>query len=200
MTLNSNDQKIVQICNGALATQNWDLFEEVYPMLRGNGECQKAFGCPEYAAEVKKTVNGLLRKYQQSIEDCDASDWISDDGGRKAAGFDGDAGDCGVRAAAIVCDIDYQEAHDLLNYNEEEDEGIMNMTLGEFLRERGWNCVSLRDRRITVAEAAREFENGLVVAELLNYGHFVGIVDSKYRDTWNSGELRANAIWLRSQQ
>ena len=200
MTLNSNDQQIVAIANGALAAQNWTLFEEVYPMLRDNGNSQKAFGCPEYAAEVKRVVNQLLRDYQQAMMDCDSSSWIDDDGGRKDAGFDGDTGDCGVRAIAIISHLSYKEAHDRFNYDEEADEGIANMSLGEFLRELGWQCVPLHKRGMNVREAAAEFENGLVISKMLNYGHFVGVRDSKYHDTWNSGELRAEAIHVPPQQ
>ena len=35
------------------------------------------------------------------------------DGGRKAAGYKGETGDCGCRALAIALDIPYQEAYDM---------------------------------------------------------------------------------------
>jgi len=41
--------------------------------------------------------------------------WIENDGGRKAAGFKGDAGDCLCRAAAIVTGRSYREVYDLIN-------------------------------------------------------------------------------------
>ena len=200
MTLKSNDQKIVAICNGALATQNWELFEEVYPMLKANGHTEKVFGCPEYAVELRKLVDQLIVDYQRAMMACDDSHWTETDGGRKAAGFDGDAGDCGVRAVAIVSHLSYQEAHDRFNYDEEADEGIANMSIGEFLRELGWTSISLHKRKINVREAAQEFGNGLVIAKMLKYGHFVGIRDSKYHDNWNSGELRAECIHIPPQQ
>ena len=37
------------------------------------------------------------------------------DGGREAAGYKGRAGDCGVRAIAIACEMPYQDAYDLVN-------------------------------------------------------------------------------------
>lgn len=37
------------------------------------------------------------------------------DGGRRAAGFTGDAGDCVVRAVAIVADLPYREVYDALS-------------------------------------------------------------------------------------
>jgi hypothetical protein len=41
--------------------------------------------------------------------------WTFDDGGRKAAGYRGTAGDCVTRAIAIVTDLDYETAYQLVN-------------------------------------------------------------------------------------
>lgn len=40
--------------------------------------------------------------------------WVYDDGGRLAAGFKGEAGDCTVRAIAIAAEMDYREVYDAL--------------------------------------------------------------------------------------
>jgi hypothetical protein len=40
--------------------------------------------------------------------------WVYDDGGRKAAGFKGNAGDCVVRAVTIASGLPYQEVYDAL--------------------------------------------------------------------------------------
>jgi len=40
--------------------------------------------------------------------------WVEDDGGRKAAGFKGDAGDCVTRAIAIAAELPYREVYDAL--------------------------------------------------------------------------------------
>lgn len=37
------------------------------------------------------------------------------DGGRKSAGYDGTAGDCGTRAIAIVTGLPYQQVYDMIN-------------------------------------------------------------------------------------
>lgn len=42
-------------------------------------------------------------------------DWVYDDGGRKAAGRTGTAGDCVVRAVAIALERPYQEVAGLVN-------------------------------------------------------------------------------------
>jgi hypothetical protein len=41
--------------------------------------------------------------------------FVYDDGGRRAAGFTGDTGDCVTRAIAIVTDKPYREVYDALN-------------------------------------------------------------------------------------
>lgn len=41
--------------------------------------------------------------------------WIYDDGGRAAAGFKGETGDCVVRAIAIVTGQSYRELYDAIN-------------------------------------------------------------------------------------
>jgi hypothetical protein len=40
--------------------------------------------------------------------------WIFDDGGRKAAGFKGDAGDCVARSIAIAAQLPYADVYDRL--------------------------------------------------------------------------------------
>jgi len=41
--------------------------------------------------------------------------WVYDDGGRKAAGFDGTTGDCVTRAIAIATGLPYREVYDAIN-------------------------------------------------------------------------------------
>lgn len=41
--------------------------------------------------------------------------WVFDDGGRTAAGFRGEAGDCVTRAVAIVTGTAYQQVYDAVN-------------------------------------------------------------------------------------
>jgi hypothetical protein len=42
-------------------------------------------------------------------------DWVYNDGGRKAAGYKGNAGDCGPRAIAIATGMSYQDAYELVD-------------------------------------------------------------------------------------
>lgn len=40
--------------------------------------------------------------------------WVFDDGGRAAAGYKGQTGDCATRAIAIVTGLDYQQVYDAI--------------------------------------------------------------------------------------
>lgn len=42
-------------------------------------------------------------------------DWVFDDGGRAAAGFKGQTGDCVTRALAIALGRDYREVYDAMH-------------------------------------------------------------------------------------
>ena len=44
-----------------------------------------------------------------------AMNWVYDDGGRKAAGFRGKAGDCVTRSIAIATRLPYRQVYALLN-------------------------------------------------------------------------------------
>lgn len=78
--------------------------------------------------------------------------WTYDDGGRRAAGFRGDAGDCGVRAISIATGIDYREVYDELfdiqremkarspglTYDPSPRTGVVRGAMDRYLLSRGW--------------------------------------------------------------
>jgi hypothetical protein len=63
-------------------------------------------------------------------------EFIFDDGGRAAAGYEGSAGDCVTRAVAIATEQDYQVVYDRLS------EGVRTQRLGKHQKKRS---VSARD-------------------------------------------------------
>lgn len=79
-------------------------------------------------------------------------DYRYDDGGRMAAGFKGQTGDCGTRAYAIASDRPYKEVYDeMIQYFRENEKasrrrrgsshprtGIHSTTMRSFLKEKGW--------------------------------------------------------------
>ena len=76
--------------------------------------------------------------------------WVADDGGRVAAGFKGDAGDCVTRSIAIVTGKPYREVYDALNQESKRERprkgssrssartGIHRRTFGHWLTEQGY--------------------------------------------------------------
>jgi hypothetical protein len=152
---------------------------------------------------------------------CPSKTWVRDDGGRKAAGFKGTAGDCVVRAIAIATRKPYREVHDAMaaahaTYADGGEHAIVaaraakqiaNETAGErgvydriwqpFLREQGW-----KQTRTIGADGAVptwgtvDFPPGRLVVEL--YGHLVAVVDGIARDTHDcvrSGRVRVYGYW-----
>ena len=49
--------------------------------------------------------------------------FVENDGGRKAAGYRGETGDCVTRAIAIATGLDYQATYDLVNRFSSEERG-----------------------------------------------------------------------------
>jgi hypothetical protein len=78
--------------------------------------------------------------------------FVFDDGGRKAAGYKGDAGDCVCRAIAIATGKPYQEVYDALNglgrsertgrrkrHKSSARTGVYTPTLRRYLESLGWS-------------------------------------------------------------
>ena len=76
--------------------------------------------------------------------------WEYEDGGRKAAGFKGSAGDCAVRAICVATNRDYQTVYDQLNHEALRERprkgrtrssarnGVATRTLRRYLDSIGW--------------------------------------------------------------
>lgn len=76
--------------------------------------------------------------------------WTMDDGGRKAAGYVGSAGDCVTRSIAIATGKSYQEVYDAINESAQEARsgsyasrsnartGVFRKTYQSYLESLGW--------------------------------------------------------------
>lgn len=70
-----------------------------------------------YLCQTDKGEYWLFEKDQPvKIGSTRKSKWVYNDGGRKEAGFKGDAGDCVVRSIAIVSGLPYQKVYDDLKF------------------------------------------------------------------------------------
>ncbi len=120
------------------------------------------------------------------------------DGGRKAAGFKGTAGDCGVRAMAIALGLDYSVVYkELAQANADNGRaksarnGVMKDVYTEVLKRHGfvWNKAPQR-----VGRKARCSDlKGVVIAQQAR--HFVAVLDGVAHDAWDSTERMVYGYW-----
>lgn len=122
--------------------------------------------------------------------------WQYNDGGRVAAGFRGKAGDCAVRAAAIVTGLPYREVYDAINALAERERprrggrrsnartGVHGRTLRRFMDSLSWRWVPTM--RIG-SGCTIHLGNGELPAKgrLLVFvsRHFVAVIDGVIQDT-----------------
>lgn len=116
-----------------------------------------------------------------------------DDGGRRAAGFQGEAGDCGVRAAAIALGLPYREVYDALYAIARGSRrladrvsprlGVARTVLHQYLERHGWRWVPTMavgsPRRVHMRPG--ELPGGRIIARLSR--HYAAVVDGVVRDT-----------------
>ena len=102
------------------------------------------------------------------------------DGGRKAAGFKGTAGDCGARAMTIALGLDYKAVYkELAQANSDNGRaksarnGINKDTYTEVLKRHGWEWVTAP--RFTGRRArCSDMPKGMVIARQAH--HFVAVL------------------------
>lgn len=142
--------------------------------------------------------------------------WEYDDGGRALAGFQGDTGDCGVRAIAIVTGMTYREVYDGINILAKEDAkgrtskkrcsnsrtGIWPHIVTAFLEPHGWKWVPTMEfgKGCTVHLNAEELPDGAIIARVSR--HFTAVVDGVIRDTYDpsrEGKRCVYGYWVKEE-
>lgn len=114
------------------------------------------------------------------------------DGGRKAAGYKGTAGDCGARALAIAAAIPYKEAYTLLAEANKAAGGPKSARNGisaplytKTLAKLGW--VKAKSPVFDGRKAyPADMPAGVVIARQAH--HFVCVIDGVPQDTFDSSE------------
>ena len=119
-----------------------------------------------------------------------------DDGGRKAAGYKGSAGDCVVRAMAILTGIDYQQCYDELAEGNSKQtrvrasdrgkrsarNGVYRTAFAPVFKQHGLEKVKLpKGPRPTITEAHAQYGNCIISTRK----HLFAIIDGAVRDTWD---------------
>lgn len=126
--------------------------------------------------------------------------WEYDDGGRAAAGYKGETGDCATRAVAIATGLAYREAYDLiLEFAGQERgrtrrgrkrfshprTGVFTPTMHKVMAHLGWEWVPTMGigTGCVVHLRADELPSGRIVCNLSR--HFAAVVDGVVHDTYD---------------
>lgn len=141
--------------------------------------------------------------------------FITDDGGRAAAGFKGSAGDCGVRAAALATRGDYKAVYDALHASQKAfkaksrrkavksrsaspRDGVWREVMHEYMTAAGAEWVPLSEiggEVIRVQDVARRWPTERIVMRLGK--HYSAMIAGTNHDTWEQHpEKRVYGIWL----
>ncbi len=147
------------------------------------------------------------RKLIASADPRFAPPYVYDDGGRAAAGYKGETGDCGVRAAAIVTGLSYQEVYDDLNAMGKAEKvrgktkrsnsrtGISTKTLGRYLEARGFEWVPTMGigTGCQVHLKSDELPGGTIVARVSR--HYAAVIDGVVHDTHDSSRDGTRCVY-----
>lgn len=125
--------------------------------------------------------------------------FIESDGGRKAAGYIGNARDCAVRAMAIAMKLDYKvcykeiaDANKLFGYEKSARNGIMKNVFEYVLNKHGytWHKAPILAGR---KARAADLPKGRLIARQSK--HFVAVIDGVVYDTFNSTDKMIYGYW-----
>jgi hypothetical protein len=126
-------------------------------------------------------------------------EFVYDDGGRFAAGFKGDTGDCGVRALAIATGKPYQEVYDLVadvgktwerkskqrRTKSHPRTGVYNSTFKKIATDLGgvWTPTMFVGQGCKVHLREDELPKGRLVCNVSK--HFTAVIDGRLHDTYD---------------
>lgn len=128
--------------------------------------------------------------------------WVYNDGGRSEAGFKGFAGDCVVRAIAIVTEIPYKAIYDDLRYylnvwgGGSPRNGVRVDHVRKYLNQLGFRYVPVRGEHVTLHRD--ELPKGKVIAELPR--HVCAVIDGVINDAYDPNEKKhqkLNGYWIK---
>lgn len=136
-------------------------------------------------------------------------EWTYNDGGRKAAGCKGDAGDCAARAAAIASGVDYRTIYDRINVLSGSERrgtrkrgissarsGVHKGTFARLMTELGFRFVPTMSigSGCTVHLRAGEIPmTGRIVCNVSK--HYVAVVDGVINDTFDPSRDGSRCVY-----
>jgi hypothetical protein len=120
--------------------------------------------------------------------------WVYNDGGRAAAGYKGDTGDCVTRAIAIAAQLPYQKVYDAINAVGKLEKqatgrgsnartGVIKSTTRAFIKALGWRWVPTMKfgTGCTVHLREHELPKGRLIVQVSK--HLVAVIDGVMYDT-----------------
>lgn len=134
--------------------------------------------------------------------------WVTNDGGRAAAGYKGNAGDCVTRAIAIASGRDYQEVYDelrseLSRYRFGKRErvvttprnGVPKRLIRRYLADQGWQWTPTMavGRGTTVHLRADELPTGTLIVQCSR--HLTAVIDGTIHDTFDPSRDGTRAVY-----
>jgi hypothetical protein len=123
--------------------------------------------------------------------------FIQTDGGRAAAGFKGEAGDCAARAVAIAADIPYREAYDALRdvIGSTPRNGVYVKHLKQYLDQLGWTWTPTMGigTGCTVHMRADELPAGNIIVRLSK--HYAAVIDGVLHDTYDTSRDGTRCVY-----
>jgi hypothetical protein len=135
--------------------------------------------------------------------------YVYNDGGRTAAGFKGDTGDCSTRAIAIATGRPYREVYDTLNASAKSIRpskrhpkghgsartGVSTKVLHDYFKAIGWRWVACMGigTGTKVHLKADELPSGKIVCRVT--GHVVAVIDGIAHDTYNCSRGGTRAVY-----
>ena len=132
------------------------------------------------------------------------------DGGRAAAGYKGDAGDCVCRAIAIAADLPYQDVYDRLaegnaaaprrssqkkRRSARNGISVKHKWFREYMRELGfkWTPTMQIGRGCQVHLKAEELPGGRIICAVSK--HYVAVIDGVINDTVDCSRHEARCVY-----
>lgn len=129
--------------------------------------------------------------------------WTFNDGGRAAAGFKGEAGDCVTRAISIATQKPYRQVYDDLNKlaktmkcrRSSARTGIYRDVYEAYLKSLGWRWVSCMSigTGVKVHLKADELPKGRIICRLSK--HVAAVVDGNVHDIYDCTRDGTRAVY-----
>lgn len=132
----------------------------------------------------------------------EGSHWVFDDGGRKAAGYKGEADDCVTRAIAIATGMNYRDVYNELARRQQAKTGTRSARNGivkdvwkKYLTELGWTWKpTMAIGSGTTTHLKRdELPTGTVICSVSR--HMVTVVDGIIHDTHDPSRSGTRAVY-----